>query len=129
MIATIQRLWKDATATCGVLSLDGKFECYTLEPATPIPAGSYQARISISSHLSEVFGRPFPAPEILAVPGHTGIRWHPGNRAADTQDCTLVGQTHGTDFVGHSGDEFASLMARLPATFQVVYLDPPPSQS
>ena len=92
MIATVQRSRPDDKATSGMLYLDGVFECYTLEPAEPIPAGDYQVRMSISPRLSEVFHRPFLCPEVLNVPGHIGVRWHPGNFPGDTEDCTLVGK-------------------------------------
>ena len=125
MIATIQRNRPDDVCTSGRLFLDGVFTCYTLEPLEPIPAGSYQVRMSISPRLSVVFKRPFLCPEVLNVPGHTGVRWHPGNRVSDTEDCLLVGKSEGIDWVGYSDLEFAYLMTQLPDEFEVIYRDAP----
>ena len=125
MKITVQRRLLTPQSTEGDLYLDGGWECYTLEPAEPIPAGDYQVRMSISPRLSEVFHRPFLCPEVLNVPGHTGVRWHPGNFPGDTEDCMLVGKTRGLDFVGLSDLEFQVLMTKLPDEFEVIYRDAP----
>lgn len=84
-----------AAATLGILLIDGVFACWTLEdvvrPAkipgeTAIPSGCYDVRLSLSQRFQKVL------PEVLAVPGYSGIRLHAGNGAGDTEGCVLVGR-------------------------------------
>lgn len=99
--------------TLGVLFVDDRFFGFTLEDTirdrdgvpvevwkvpgeTAIPAGRYRVTISHSAR----FGRPLP--EVLAVPGFTGIRLHPGNTSAETSGCVLVGLTRGGAGIGKS---------------------------
>lgn len=73
-------------AILGTLSINGLFECYTLEGAlVEIPAGWYPVTIT----KSERFGRMLPL--IENVPGRSGIRIHPGNSTQDTEGCILLG--------------------------------------
>ena len=80
--------------THGVLTINGLFECHTLEDEvhevkipgeTAIPAGVYKVIISFSNR----FQRDMPL--LLNVPNFEGIRIHSGNTAADTHGCILVG--------------------------------------
>lgn len=68
--------------------------CYTLEDVvrpekiktrTAIPAGQYQVVISRSMRFRK------DLPEVLAVPGFTGVRIHGGNTHENTEGCPLVG--------------------------------------
>ena len=77
-------------STIGELSVNGKFECFTLEDKvrpvkikgmTAIPAGAYEVVINFS----ERFQRPLPL--LLNVPNFDGIRIHAGNTAKDTEGC------------------------------------------
>lgn len=52
---------------------------------TAIPAGRYRVVLTPSQR----FGRVLP--ELLEVPGFTGIRIHPGNSEKDTSGCLLLG--------------------------------------
>lgn len=82
-------------ATPGRLSVDGRFVAFTLEDIvragpkiiheTAIPAGRYRVKLTRSAR----FGRILP--EVLDVPGFSGIRIHPGNTDLDTSGCILVG--------------------------------------
>lgn len=56
---------------------------------TAIPAGSYKMRISKSPRLGRLL------PEILDVPGFSGIRIHKGNTAADSSGCLIIGSRLG----------------------------------
>jgi hypothetical protein len=113
--------------TLGKLTVDGAFECFTLEdevrvdnPATPqnegakvygktaIPAGRYKITITFSPKFQK---------EMLLVnevPGFTGIRIHSGNDAEDTLGCILVGQVTDSDTRIHGGS------IALPALFKKV---------
>ena len=92
----------------GTLYVDGRAQCYTLEDAdreeegrpvaewkqpgrSAIPLGRYR----VTRTYSKRFGKVLPL--ISGVHGFTGIRIHPGNSAADTEGCILVG-TDRTDF-------------------------------
>lgn len=93
---TIQR------ATLGSLYIDGRRLCSTLEdelrevPGQPvaawkvpretaIPAGLYRVRWSWSRRFQRL------TPEVLEVPGFSGIRIHAGVTHAHTEGCILVG--------------------------------------
>lgn len=87
--------------TMGVVFVDGFFWAFSLEDAirethapveswkipgvTAIPQGRYQVVLSWSPRFDRVL------PELLKVPGFTGVRIHPGNTALDTEGCILVG--------------------------------------
>lgn len=116
--------------TVGKLTVDGVYECYTLEDKvrevdnmpvgqwkipgqTAIPRGTYFVGIDDSHR----FGRPMP--HILNVPGFEGVRIHWGNTDKDTEGCILVGKTWaGTDFIGQSRDTFRDLMEHLTRAFK-----------
>jgi hypothetical protein len=103
--------------TLGALSVNGVAECYTIEDEvrsgpkvygeTAIPAGVYTVIVSFSPH----FRRDLPL--LLAVPGFEGVRIHPGNTAADTEGCVIVGKLRGVASVGKSVDAFSSLYAKI----------------
>lgn len=102
MKLTVIRNPSDAGATIGKLFIDGVFACWTLEDevrevpgqpvsewkvkgATAIPAGTYRVTLENSAR----FG-----PDTMTindVPGFEYIRIHPGNTAADTEGCLLLG--------------------------------------
>ena len=93
----ILRLIREPTlheATLGTLFINGVFHCFTLEDAirtekiagkTCIPPGRYSVRLSWSPKFQRIL------PEVVDVPGFTGIRLHPGNTVADTDGCILCG--------------------------------------
>lgn len=116
----------DPTWTMGTLLVDDVWECWTLEDAdrldllgsagtkvpgkTAIPAGTY----AVAMTPSPKFGRLMP--QVLDVPGFTGIRIHPGNTAADTEGCILTGLTvPEAGKIAHSQLAFAKLSSKIRA--------------
>lgn len=100
MIMTIPRDVITDVSTGGVLSIDGKFFCYTLEDKdrkleinpgdkvygkSAIPRGTYKVVMDYSPKYKKMM------PHILDVPGFSGIRFHPGNTIEDTDGCVLLG--------------------------------------
>ena len=103
-------------ATMGILLIDGVFTCWTLEDVvrpvkipgeTAIPAGRYAVRLSLSQRFQKLL------PEVLAVPGFTGIRIHAGNTQADTHGCVLVGRVRAVDRVEESKLALMHVMEQL----------------
>jgi len=89
----------NAKFTEGRLYIDRVFECFTVEDAdrrleaggtkvqnvTAIPKGIYNVVLSMSTRFKKIL------PEILNVPGFSGVRIHSGNKSADTEGCIIVG--------------------------------------
>ncbi len=114
----VERTDFSETSTIGKLYVDDQFECYTLEDKvrpvkikgkTAIPAGRYEVIINFSQR----FGRMLPL--FLNVPNFEGVRIHPGNTAADTEGCILVGETKDAEFIGQSKLAFEGLFNKLKA--------------
>lgn len=120
-------------ATIGKLSIDGQFECYTLEdqvrelrhddgalidPAswkiageTAIPSGTYAVIVDYSTRFKKLM------PHIIGVPGFSGVRIHSGNTAADTEGCILLGQRRGAAEIFESRAAFDVFFPKLQAAF------------
>jgi hypothetical protein len=116
----LDRIECDKKCTIGRLSIDGAFECFTLEDVvradgikipheTAIPSGTYTVDIT----RSEKFDRELPL--LLNVQGFVGIRIHPGNSANDTEGCILVGRRRTADAITESRLAFEALFAKLRA--------------
>jgi hypothetical protein len=115
VILTLSRQSHES-GTVGRLARGGLFLCYTLEPQTPIPAGTYQVVITRSQR----FQRDLPI--LLNVPGHTGIRIHAGNTTADTQGCILVGKGKAPASVTQSRLALAQVMRVIQSSPEPVWL-------
>lgn len=100
-------------STIGDLGVDGIHECFTLEPAKPIPAGSYLVEFYMSSD------HDYLVPLLKGVPGHSFIEIHIGNFPKDTKGCILVGQNRSPDEIGNSAKAFIHLMLKhlIPAVW------------
>lgn len=112
--------------TMGSLYLGADWECFTIEdpvrpdpdPSTPvneakvygetaIPAGRYRMVLSMSPRLKIV------TPELLEVPGFTGIRIHVANRAEEVLGCIAVGKGRADGQLIKSRVAFEALMQKL----------------
>lgn len=135
MEIVLERRWKKPNYTIGVLSIDGKRFCETLEDTdrglkdsmsveqiknlkkphiTAIPTGIYEVNLNT---ISPKFGsRSFykevckgKVPRLLNVKGFDGILIHAGNKAEDTDGCILVGQNKAVGQVINSQATFREL--------------------
>ena len=118
------RTSKDNICSIGELSIDGEFECFTLEDVerapglkvygqTAIPHGRYEIKITYSPR----FKRQLPL--LLDVPGFEGIRIHPGNTAKDTEVCILPGTEISGRSVINSRVAFNALFGKLVEALKV----------
>jgi len=126
MKLVLVRRWLSEKTTIGELFVNPTdegsrgFECYTLEdkyrgddPAakvfgrTAVPCGEYRVLVDYSPKFK------VEMPRLVAVPGFTGVRIHPGNDETDTEGCILVGQQRGEDRLEFSRPAYAQLNQRL----------------
>jgi uncharacterized protein DUF5675 len=100
----IRKIFTDKS-TIGELSVNGAFECFTLEDKvrpvkikgeTAIPAGTYEVAVTFSNKFQKFL------PLLMDVPNFDGIRIHTGNTPEDTLGCILVGQGKGADSITSS---------------------------
>jgi len=116
MKITVKRLHRTEHSTIGELSIDGKFECYTLEDKerdvkikseTAIPKGEYKVIINQSNRFKRLL------PLLLNVTNFEGVRIHSGNSNHDTEGCILVGTTRTLDYIGNSRVAFQKLFKKM----------------
>ena len=95
--------------TLGVLKINGKFLCFTLENPwldnqrniSCIPTGKY----TVTTYVSKRYGLCF---QVLNVPGRSGILFHSGNTSEHTKGCILPGID-----VGHLKGKRAVLSSKI----------------
>jgi hypothetical protein len=116
MLITVKRLYRGDNSVIGELSIDGIFECFTLEDLerpvkikgeTAIPKGTYKVIINESNRFKRLL------PLLLNVPGFEGVRIHSGNTNHNTEGCILVGQSRNKDFIGQSRKAFEKLFKKM----------------
>jgi len=120
-IKVIRKEFTDLT-TIGELSINGVFECYTLEDKirdlkadgsgkvygkTAISKGRYQVVLTYSDRFKQVM------PLLINVPFFEGIRIHPGNKNEDTHGCLLVGTAKSKDLISNSKIAYQKLFDKL----------------
>ena len=115
MNMTLVRRQGEAIGAFGeLIDANGIHFCFTLEHTyapsfrTKLPAGEYICERGIHE-LHD--GIPFEAFEVMGVPGHTGILFHVGNRASDSEGCCLLGLQIENNMLEHSKMAFARFMA------------------
>jgi hypothetical protein len=98
------RYFDSGKATAGLLFIDGKFECYTLEDEkrdvkvmaeTCIPAGTYEIKLRTEGthHIDykKKFSNHIGMLHLQDVPNFQYILIHIGNTDSDSAGCVLVG--------------------------------------
>lgn len=114
------------TRTLGTFYCNGEYWGETLEDKdrhledggekvsgqTAIPRGRYRVVLSMSRR----FGREMP--EVLEVPGFSGVRIHGGNTEANTEGCPLLGLVRYADHIGDCKDINEKLHYTLKAAEQ-----------
>ncbi len=126
-IRVIRNLTSQDGAVGGEMTVNGIFECFTLErQAVMIPEGVYEVSIRWSPHFQRSL------PHIESVPGRSGILIHPLNHAYESEGCIGVGQEHTVTSVEHSRlamnhlqPQIASALARNErVTIEVTHAQP-----
>lgn len=126
-IKLVRRAYRDAY-TIGSLYFDGEYQCDTVEDKdrglkkndslgkiaktkvygkTAIPKGTYRVILSWSRAFKQIM------PEILDVPGFSGIRIHSGNSADDSLGCIIVGENKVVGKVINSRAAYQRILAKL----------------
>ena len=103
----LERAWRQETYTVGKVIIDGKRFCESMEDKdrgltqdmseeeikrvkvygeTAIPTGVYTVKMTYSQKYKRKM------PEVLNVPGYSGIRIHSGNTAKESLGCILLGR-------------------------------------
>lgn len=124
MELTLVRRWLTDKSSIGELSVDGIFECFTLElPAgSCIPPGRYRVTWGRSPRLSALAGHDVFTPRLHDVPDFDGILIHPGNFAIDTKGCILPGTQRLQDEVLNSRVACAALDAKVQGCVDPVFI-------
>lgn len=131
----IKRYDHNQDATLGLMFVEEKFQCYTLEDQpqefkvageTRIPAGTYEIKQCYNSGILQSMKRWFPEgdwiPSIEEVPDFEYIRIHTGNKHTHTNGCPIVGAqaVSGDEFmVLHSRTAYKALWRRLKEAFEL----------
>lgn len=118
MRIVVERVEMKDEWTGGVLSIDGKEFCKTLEDTdrrlesggekvyarTAIPRGAYRVVLNHSNRFNKTL------PLLVGVPQFKGIRIHAGNTDEDTEGCILVGEWRDGGYLHNSRATMAKLM-------------------
>ena len=132
MEIVVKREWLTDVCSIGELTINGVFECFTLEDKdrgltqnmplaqiqntkvygqTAIPKGRYPVVIQYS----EKHGKDLPT--LRNVPDFGGVEMHPGNTDVDTLGCILVGTMRTSNSVLNSVKAFNSFFPKVQEAF------------
>lgn len=115
-VMTLERLHFTDKSTIGEIHLDGTRFCYSLELSCrkaskdgklAIPCGRYEICMTYSTKFDK------DMPEIMDVPGRTGIRIHPANYPSELLGCVAPGLKYDTDSIYDSRKAFDLLLAEI----------------
>lgn len=134
----LRRIFKGPGYTIGKLSINGVYECDTLEDqdrgltsqmsleeikakkvygVTAIPTGTYSINMTTVSpkFKDRAWAKPYKGilPRLENVKGYEGVLIHVGNKAEDTLGCILVGENKVKGQVINSTATFYELMTVL----------------
>ena len=109
---------QDATpdkGTKGTFLIDGKLQCFTLEPyhrqnrvnLSSIPAGQYYCKPYSSDKYSETW-------EVTGVEGRSKILFHTGNTDEDSSGCIILGSEVNDNGVLESKKAFQQIKNLIP---------------
>jgi hypothetical protein len=110
----IVRVERSEQGIIGVLTIDGKAECYTIQPDEKdkhfsIPVGNYLCRRFHGTRYKDTFE--------IVVKGHSALLFHAGNTEEHSEGCILlgeeVGELDGRRAVLASGKAFAEFMKKM----------------
>jgi hypothetical protein len=133
----LTRLLVAGQATIGMLEIDGKFQCHTLEDLerpekiygkTAIPPSRYLVTLDKSPRFSKLYqskGRSPLIPRLHNVKNFEGVRIHIGNKPEDTEGCILVGSWKPgmKGSISNSGAAYDALHAKLSKATDIIYID------
>jgi len=122
----IVRVERSEDGIIGVLSIDGKADCFTMQPDEDdihfsIPVGNYACR--------RFHGKKWPDTFEILVSKHTALLFHAGNTEDNSEGCILlgeeVGELNGKRAVLASGKAFAQFMKKMGTDqeFNLVIMD------
>lgn len=108
----VSRLVGNENASIGLLAVDGKFQCFTVEDEkrevklkaeTRIPEGKYDVVYRVEGSHHEKYKQKYGANHfgmlhIINVPNFQFILIHIGNTEKDTEGCLLVGDSLNSNF-------------------------------
>lgn len=130
----IHRKWRKDTYTIGRFFARGKLLFNSLEDKdrglasfmaeetikalkvpgkTAIPLGTYRLVLTVSEKFkTKAWAKKYGGlvPEIVGVPGYSGVRIHPGNKDTDTEGCPLVGDNTAVGKLTNSVKRYCELM-------------------
>ena len=127
--STISELWVNGIMFCHMLEdkdrgltqwmTEQEIAAIKVPKATAIPRGLYHCKVTFSSRFQKMM------PEVLNVPGFSGVRMHAGNHADNTEGCPLFGDYNPSkqDWVSNSTarkDEFNLLINKVGGEYDLL---------
>lgn len=130
----IERAWKKADYTIGRFLVNGvrfhesledpdrgldssmgldKIKAIKIAGQTAIPTGTYKVTMSVSpKYKDHSWAKKYGGlvPEIIGVPGYSGVRIHPANNASEIEGCIAVGENKVRGGVINSQKTYCELM-------------------